>query len=282
MRKLSPALFAILLTIPSMAQAFLLTQPEEEIEKRARMVATRTPGTDQAVRLTAELATALSRGNTETFLLSTNGALTWAFAERWVSETRARALYEESFGVNSANNWGLFERVDRYVSQRFSTFAALGLERDVFAGLGSRGSAQLGMSFLALEIRDPAKEEQITDKFTVEIGAYAAYEDYVLAPNAPPDAVLENKSSEIYAGRAAASYTHAFERNATTGVTLELIQDIADLDRLFINGSVFIGASITKGLTLKTTLSNRYVRTPANEDLKKNDVLLTAGIVVSI
>lgn len=281
MRKLSPALFALLLTVPSMAQA-LLAQPEEEIEKRARMVATRTPGTDQAVRLTAELATALSRGNTETFLLSTNGTLTWAFAEKWVSETRARALYEESFGTNSANNWGVFERVDRFVSGRFSTFGAIGVERDVFAGLDSRVSGQLGMSYLALEVRDPTRDEQITDKLTFELGAYAANENYTLAPNAPPTAVLERTNSEIYAGRAAASYTHAFERNASTGVALEVIQDIADFDRLYVNGSLFVGASITKGLTLKVTLSDRYVRTPASEDLKKNDLLLTAGIVVSI
>lgn len=281
MRKLSPIVFVLLLS-PSIASAYR-AQPEEEIEKRARLAAaTRTPGTDQAVRLTAELATALSRGNTETFLLSTNGSLTWAFAERWVSETRIRALYEESFGANSANNWGAFERVDRFISQRFSAFAGAGVERDPFAGLDSRVSGQLGMSFLALELRDLSREDLVTDKITVELGAYAANEQYRLSPNAPADAVLETDEAEIYAGRAAAGYTHAFQRNASTGIALELIQDFNDLDRLFINGSVFVGASITDGLTLKTTLSNRYVRKPASEELKKNDLLLTAGIVVSI
>lgn len=281
MRNLSPALFAVLLTAPSMASAYL-AQPEDDIEKRARMVATRTPGTDQAIRLTAELSTALSRGNTETFLLSTNATLTWAFAERWVSETRARALYEESFGVNSANSWGVFERIDRFVSERFSAFGAVGVERDPFAGLDSRTSGQLGMSYLALEARDPSRDEQITDKITVELGAYAARENYTLAPNAPPDAKLDQTYAEIYAGRAAGSYTHAFERNASTGLTVEVIQDFNDLERLYVNGSLFVAASITSGLTLKLTLSDRYVRKPSSEELKKNDVLLTAGLVVSI
>ena len=209
MRILSPSLYvAAVLALPAPALALQLAQAAgtaEDIEQRARkQITERTPGIEQPVQLSAELGTALTRGNTETFHIASTVRLTWAFAERWVSETRARALYEESYGQNTANNLGLFERVDRFLTDRVAAFAAAGIERDIFAGIAQRYSGQLGASFLAVENRDEAAD-LMRDKLTLELGAYAARENYVLPPTAAPEDTLELDARDIYAARAAAS-----------------------------------------------------------------------------
>jgi hypothetical protein len=235
------------------------------------------------VQLAAELGTALSRGNTETFHINGNVRLTWAFAERWVSETRARALYEESRGQVSANNWGVFERVDRFLSERIAAFAAAGIERDIFAGIDQRYSGQLGASFLLIENRaEVDAEEVMRDKVTIELGAYAARENYTLPPTAAPGEVLDPASRDIYAARGAVSYVHTFRKGTTAGVDVEAIQDFNDTDNFVINESAYVAAAIVEGLALKFTISHRYDAQPASEELEKNDMLLTTGIVVSL
>ena len=85
MRILSPSLYvAAVLALPAPAFAVQLAQAAgtaEEIEQRARKEITeRTPGIEQPVQLSAELGTALTRGNTETFHIASTVRLTWAFA----------------------------------------------------------------------------------------------------------------------------------------------------------------------------------------------------------
>lgn len=286
MRILSPALCAVsAIALPAHAFALQLAQTAgtaEEIEQRARkQVVERTPGIEQPVQLAAELGTALSRGNTETFHLNTNVRLTWAFAERWVSETRARALYEESFGHKTASNWGVFERVDRFLSERIAAFVAAAVEQDVFAGIDSRYSGQLGASLLLLENRDEALDV-MRDKLTVELGAYAARENFTLPPNAGPDVVLEEKNRDIYAARAALGYVHTFRKGTSAGVDVEAIEDFNDTENFVLNDSAYVAAAIVDGLALKFAVSHRFDNQPASEELQKNDVLVTAGIVVSL
>ena len=286
MRILSPALCAIgALALPFGASAapFAIAQAgeAEEIEKVTRAETARTtPGTDEKVRLTAELATAMSRGNTETFLLSTNARLTWAFAERWVSETRFSALYEESFEQNTANKFGLFERVDRFVSDRLSFFVGAGYERDPFSALDARYSGQLGAAFLFWEDREA--DGLLRNKIQGELGGYAAREEFMLPPNAEPGTTLDEDARDIVAARAAVSYVHTFSQGTDAGVEFEAIQDFVDTDNFVFNDSAFIAAAIVEGLALKISFTHRFDNLPASEELEKNDLLLTAGLVVSL
>lgn len=284
MRNLSPALWILL--VPSAALGaeirFAQAGTPKEIETRARSeVASRTPGITDPLSLSAELGTALSRGNTETFHISGSVRLTWAFADRWVSETKARALYEESYGRNTANGWGLFERVDRFLTDRFATFAALGIERDVFAGIDGRYSGQLGASFLAWEQRAAGDEDLVRNKLSVELGFYGAYEKYMLPPRAPAEVTLEVPDREIYAGRAASSYLHTFRKGTSFGIDVELIQDFNDTENFVVNDTAYVTAAVVDGLALKLSFTHRFDAQPASEELEKNNLLLTAGIVVS-
>lgn len=287
MRILSPALCAAAaIALPQGALAaniaFAQAGEAEEIEKvtRSQSARTETPGTDEKVRLAAELATAMSRGNTETFLLSTNARLTWAFAERWVSETRFSALYEESFDENTANKFGLFERVDRFVSERLSFFLAAGWERDPFAALDARWSGQLGAAFLFLEDRTAAG--LIRNKIQGELGGYAAREEFMLPPNAAPGTTLDEASRDIVAARAAVSYVHGFSQGTDAGVEIEAIQDFVDTENFVFNDTAYVAAAIVEGLALKVSFTHRFDNLPASEELEKNDLLLTAGLVVSL
>lgn len=266
---------------PALAGAELPRPPEDVVEDRARKVAARTPGMDRPLRVAGELATALSRGNTDTLLVSGNIEVLWAFLPRWLSETDARALYEESFREKTASSWGVAERVDRFFTDRLSLFGAVAFERDLFAALDLRSSGQLGASYLLWDHVDES-EGLVTDKLKLELGGYLAHETFTLAPNAEPDATLTEQSREIYAARGAAIYTHAFTDTATAGVGIELIQDFDDTENVVVNASASIAAGVVEGLALKITLLNRFDNLPAEPDLEKNDLLLTAGVVVSL
>ncbi len=279
MRRVSLAVWGALVPAPALAQ--LPEPPEDVVAERARKVTARAPGMDDPVHLTGELAGALSRGNTETRLLSANGELLWVFHDRWLSETDARVLYEESLGRNSASNWALAQRVDRFFTDRLSLFAGVGFERDLFAELKLRSSAQLGASYLLWEGID-ATDELVTDKLKFEIGTYLAHEAFTLAPDAEPGATLSEESREVYAARAAAIFTHAFSDTATAGAGIELIQDFNDTENVVVNVSVSAAAGLVEGLALKITLLNRFDNVPAEPDLEKNDLLLTAGVVASL
>lgn len=274
---LLPALLA-----PSAASAQALDPEEIEIVTRTERPQI-TPGATGTVAFSGELATALSRGNTETFLLSTNARLTWAFAERWLSETRASALYEESFGINTANKWMVFERVDRFLSDRFSTFMAVGLERDPFAALDYRYSGQLGAAFLAWEdVVEDGDEPIVRNKLQVELGSYFARETFVLPPNAGPEDTLDDDARDIAAARAAIGYLHTFRRGTSAGVEVEAIQDFVDTENFVLNDTVWVAAALVDGLALKLTFTHRWDALPASEDVEEHDLLLTAGIVVSL
>ncbi|AKU90959.1 DUF481 domain-containing protein [Vulgatibacter incomptus] len=261
--------------------------PADELEARAKTLTVpgaKSPETDQTVKLVAELGTALARGNTETFHIHTSGRLTIAPGRDWVLETFGHALFEESRGSTTANNWGLSQRGDRFVSERVSIFAAGQAERDVFAGIKILLAAQVGATYLAWETRDPEKAELITNRLRLELGGYGARENFTLSPAAPPDAVLTANDRNIWASRVAVSYLHALSRTSTFGLDSEYIQDYNDTANVVVNTSGYVAAAINDSFALKLTATHRFDNVPAEAQppLKKNDFLLTAGLVVTL
>ncbi|HEY0840411.1 MAG TPA: DUF481 domain-containing protein [Vulgatibacter sp.] len=275
-------LFALCLAIPDAAQAIL---PADELEGRTRSQrpAESTPETDETVKLIAEVGTALAQGNTELFHINADARLIVAPGANWVLETRGRALYETSKGVETANSWSLMERADRFLSARMSLFAAAQIERNVFSGLDRRLSGQLGAAYLLWETRKPEADDLITNRLRGEVGFYGAREDLTLPPNSPPDAVLEESFRRIYAARAALSYLHGFTKTSSVGADVELIQDFVDTANVVVNSQVYVASALVEGVALKLTAAHHFdnVPPPADPPLAKNDWLLTAGIVVS-
>lgn len=278
-RNLLPLL--CLLAVPSLARAALVN---DEVAERAQLlgqIGATAPGTDAPFKLIGELGTAFTRGNTETFHLNGQVRMLVVPFEDWVSETRAQILYEESRGETTANSWGAFQRLDRFVSARFSIFGAFGIERNVFAGIERRLSEQLGATFLMVDQRVNEPEERVVNRLRFELGGYAAQETYTLSPNAAPGTVLEKEGADILAARGAASFLHTFQRGAEFGVDVEVIQDFLDADNVLVNTTVWTAAALFEGLALKLSASHYFDNVPAEASLKKSDFLLTAGIVVS-
>jgi hypothetical protein len=274
------ALLALALAAPRGA---LAATPSDIAEERTRSrLLEQTPGQDAPLSLTAELGTALTNGNTETFHIHTNLKLVWVPGRRWVSTTMGRALYEESLGVKAASSWAVAERVDRFVSQRVSLFAAAGVDSDVFAGIDHRESAQLGVSFLVVETRDAARDDLVTNRLDLEVGGYGALENRVAPPNAAPDTVVEDPNIEIAASRLAAAYRHAFQKGSEVGLDIEYIEDFIEVGNRVIGTGAYAAAALFDGLSVKLSVNYRYDNVPATPDLEKGDLLLTSGIVVSL
>jgi hypothetical protein len=268
------------LAVPLGARAGTPTDVAEERTKKRLLE--RTPGQDAPLTLAAELGTALSRGNTETLHLHADAKVAWVPATRWVSTTAGHALYEQAKKVEVANAWSLLERVDRFVSERFSVFVAAGVDRNVFAGIERRESAQLGVSFLAIDRRDPARGDLVTDRLEFELGGYGALEHRIVAPDAAPGTVLDDPEIAIVASRAAAAYLHAFEKGTEVGVSVEEIEDFVDLGNRVIGANAYAAAALVDGLSIKLSITDRFDNVPATPELKKNDLLFTGGVVVSL
>lgn len=276
-------LAVLLLLFPPLAQASQFVN--DDVATRAQILeetAAQAPTADQPFRLIGEVGTAFTRGNTETFHINGQLRLILVPVENWVSETRAQVLYEESQGETTANSWAAFQRVDRYLSARFTVFGAFGIERNVFQGLDRRLSEQLGATFLLVDRRVQDPEERILDRLRFELGAYAAQETYTLSPTAAPGTVLDRDGADIMAARGAVSYIHAFRKGAEVGLEVEGIQDFLDTDNVLVNTTLWTAAALTEGLALKISASHYFDNVPAEATLKKSDFLVTAGIVVSI
>lgn len=274
--------FALLL-LPSFAQASQFVN--DDVATRAQLLeatAAEANAADVPFRLIGELGTAFTQGNTETFHVNGQLRLILVPIQDWVSETRAQLLYEESMGETTANSWSAMQRIDRYVSARFTLFGAFGIDRNVFTGLDRRLSEQLGATFLAIQRRRSEPEERVVDRLRFELGAYAAQESYTLSPTAAADTTLERDGADIMAARGAATYVHAFRKGSEVGLEIEAIQDFIDLDNLLVNSTLWTAAALTDGLALKFSASHFFDNVPAEPTLKKSDFLVTAGIVVSI
>lgn len=271
------------LALPVTAEAALL---RDEVATLTHGSLTRprpeAPGTDAPVRIVAELGGAQTSGNTDTLHLSGDLRLAWVPANNWVAETRARALYEESNDETTANSWGLFQRVDRYLTRRLGIFAGAGMERNVFAGLGRRISSQLGSAYLAIDRRDPEKEDLVISRLRLELGGYAAWEKYTLPPSASPDTVLSEDGNRIFALRGAIGYIHALTRNTSAGIEFEAIQDFVDLDHIFLNTTAYIAIAVIEGLALKIAGTHVYNSVPPDPTLKNSDFITTGNVVVSL
>lgn len=278
------ALFASLLVfLPPMANASHFVN--DDVAARAQILeqtGAQSPTAEEPFRLIGEVGTALTRGNTETFHLNGQVRLILVPFEGWVSESRGQVLYEESLGQTTANAWAAFQRVDRYLGNRFTIFAAFGIERNVFQGMQRRLSEQLGGTFLLVDRRAADPEERIVDRLRFELGAYAAQESYTLSPTAAPETVLEREGAEIVAARGAATYVHGFRKGTEVGLEVEAIQDFVDPRNVLVNTTVWAAAALIDGLALKISAGHYFDNVPAEPSLKKSDFLVTAGIVVSL
>jgi hypothetical protein len=257
----------------------------DEVASRAQILgesAASAPVAETPFKMIGELGTAFTRGNTETFHINGQVRLLLVPFEDWISETRARVLYEESRGETTANSFSVLQRVDRFVSPRFTIFGAFGWERNVFNGIDRRLSEQLGATFLAVNQKVSVPEELVRNLLRFELGAYAAQERYTLSPTAAPGTVLAKEGTDILAARGAVAFVHTFRKGSEFGVDVEAIQDFIDIDNLLVNSSIWTAAALTEGLALKLSASHFFDNVPAEASLKKSDFLVTAGIVVSI
>ncbi len=269
------ALTALLLT------AMPASAAEDAVAEKARTAKVATaPGLDKPLKLTAELGTSLTRGNTETFHLHVDLKLEWIPADDWVSTSRFKGLYEEALTETTAQSWMVSERADRFVSGSLSLFLAAAVESDLFAGLARRYSGQLGVGYFVFDLKDPARDNLGTDKLQVELGAYGAVEQYGVPPSAPAGTVAAD-GTNIVAARAAARYVHTFAKGTDCGVEAEVIQDFIDTKNLVTSESVYVAAAVVDGVSVKLSAGHKYDAVPADPALKTSDYLMTGSIVAT-
>ena len=213
---------------PGLAHADAALAATDVVAQHAQALAEKVKAKDEKpVAMAAELGFSTSTGNTETLHLNASIDLRWAFAADWLSTTRGLALFERSAPardepqIDTAASWSLQQRLDRYLSERFGVFAALGAERNPFAGLGSRYSGQLGISLLAITDKDAAREGLEIDHLAFDIGGYVAAEHNVIPPRTPPPPDPGDPDQIIAAARGAVDYVHRFAKGKEIGANLE-------------------------------------------------------------
>jgi putative salt-induced outer membrane protein YdiY len=92
--------------------------------------------------------------------------------------------------------------------------------------------------------------------------------------------VGETDKNEL-ALRFSQNYTHQLNENAKLWQSLEVLSTADDTDDYLLNAELGVESILSGNLSLRVVLQNRYDNIPAEES-EKNDLILTAGISVSL
>jgi len=156
---------------------------------------------------------------------------------------------EESETEKTAENYFLNGRYDRQIHERFFWYGSAGWERNRFAGIDNRYSAQAGVGNIWID------REEIKFKTDYAV-TYTDQEDVV---------EIEDRDNSFLGARFAWAYLHAFNERTTYENLLALDLNLEESDRWRGDMVNSLAVTMTDKLALKVTLQWLYENDPAFE-----------------
>ena len=208
----------------------------------------------------AAIGLALARGNTNTtnlsFTFSATGPLSGSIDSMnkvfFLLSKENENTNAESMGVDSQIQWKHSEKFfsyygiqglrDQFKNYSYRILPGLGLGYKILTGENLQLSASAGLSQVFTKYYD--SEE--TDSFT--------------------GIVLGNQ------------FTWKISPAAEISQALSLNTNVSELSQIFLQFEISLASAITKGLSVKLTLMDKYDSKPVGEGIKKNDVSFIAGL----
>lgn len=194
------------------------------------------------VRLTLDLGFVDVSGNTQVTTFNLGEKLTYTTG-RWTFAQTAAAIYGESDGSATAEQYDAGLRADYAVVNRLSVYAAATYYRNAFAGLAERWNEGVGLAWKAFTVTH--------DSLQLE-GAFLINQERNLA----------DARRSFGASRAALNYKHLFGESATFTQFLEWIASVEDSKDQRVNSETALTAPISKKISLKAAYVIRFDNQP--------------------
>jgi putative salt-induced outer membrane protein len=208
----------------------------------------------------ASIGLALARGNTETTNLSFTFSVSGPLSESIDSTNKAYFLLSKVGDITNAESLGLDSQIQwKHTARFFSYYGIQGL-RDRFKNYSYRFLPGLGVGYKILE------QENL--QLSASAGLSQVFTKY-----------YDSDETDSYTGIALGNeFTWKVSPNAELSQSLNLNADISELSHYFLQFEVSLASAITKGLSVKLTLMDKYDNKPIGEGIKKNDVSFIAGL----
>jgi putative salt-induced outer membrane protein YdiY len=208
----------------------------------------------------ASVGLALARGNTETtnlsFTLSANGPLSPSID----NSNKAFFLLNKEGDITNAESMGLESQIQWKHSGRFFSYYGIQGLRDRFKNYSYRILPGAGLGY------------KIITKGNLQLSASAGISQVFTK-------YYDSEETESFTGITLGNQiTWKISPTAEISQTLSLNADISELDHTFLQFEISLASAITKGLSVKLTLMDKYDSHPIGEGIKKNDVSFIAGL----
>jgi putative salt-induced outer membrane protein YdiY len=207
----------------------------------------------------ASVGFALARGNTETTNLSVTLSATGPLSETIDSKNKAYFLLNKQKEFTNAESMGLESHIQWKHTERFFSYYGIQGLRDKFKNYSYRLLPGLGLGYKFIE-----------------------QEKVLLSGNAGLSQVLtkyyNSGETDSYTGIALGNeFVWKISPTAEIFQSLSLTTNISDLSHTFLQLEISLASAITKGLSLKLTLMDKFDNKPVG-DIKKNDLSFIAGL----
>jgi putative salt-induced outer membrane protein len=185
------------------------------------------------------------------------------------------AVYGETDGEKSAENYLGQLRLDYGLGDRFYLFGLTGWDRNTFGGISRRFEETIGLAYKALA--------RPKDELGFEVGLSLFQQRNTVADD------LGSFDDNYKAGRLAGLYKHTFQKTSFLSQAIEFLPNFDVSSDWRLNSETAFVAPISTNVALKVGYIVRYDNLPSflpdpnptRERFKKTDRFLTTGITIS-
>lgn len=208
----------------------------------------------------AAMGLALARGNTDTTNLSLTISVGGPLSESIDNTNKVYFLLSKEGDITNAESMGLDIQINWKHSERLFSFYGIQGLRDRFKNYCYRILPGAGLGYKIITA-----------------------DNFQLSANAG----LSQVFTKYYDSEETDSFTGIILGNqliwkvsptAEISQSLSLNSSIADLGKYFVQFEISLASAITKGLSVKLTLMDKYDSEPVGEGIKKNDISFIAGL----
>lgn len=182
--------------------------------------------------------------------------------DQWRYLAGGEAYQAEEDGKKTAERYGAFGRADRKFSERLAVTGGWQGEQNEFAGIDFRSTADLGLSWKALDREDW--------KIDTVGSATWNYEEPVLGASGSNAGLLLMARS-----------LYQISENASTSQMIRIEPNVEDLDDYRIDARVGLKTNVTQAIGLKLSYEVRYDAQPV-PGFDDTDTLATVSLVLNL
>ena len=208
----------------------------------------------------AAVGLALARGNTDTTNLSFTFSATGPLSKSIDSTNKAYFLLNKEGDIANAESMGVNSQIQWKHTERFFSYYGIQGLRDKFKNYSYRILPGLGVGYKILV------EDNL--QLSARVGLSQVFTKY-----------YDSEETDSFTGFTLGNdFAWKVSSTAELSQALSLNINKSELGHIFLQFEISLASAITKGLSVKLTLMDKYDSKPVGESIKKNDVSFIAGL----